>query len=608
MRRKHIIVVLLTLVLIFPPFLLSAAPNEEEKVTDNSGDGTNGEYKNKDEVIYATLSATGDEKAMYVVNRFDVTKSGEIIDHGPYESVKNLTNLSEIEQTDQKVSFQAEEGEFFYQGNMDNQSLPWEVDVTYTLNGQKTDPENLLGKDGKLQIDIATSPNESEQNSFYQNYLLQVSMTLDPAIFNNIEATEATIANAGKNKQITYTVMPGKEGDMSLSADVTDFELNGIEISAVPSSMSIETPDVDEMTGEMETLADAVAEINSGVAELEEGIATLDTGVNDLVNGSQQYNNGMAEISQSSTEIINASTSIKDALSLMNQSLQGDSGDIDLTQLTQLPDGLVQMGNGLSETATGLSTLQENYVNALNTLNEAVEAMPSHEITEEQINALYSSGANSDVVDKLVETYKSAKAIKTTYNQVKEVFFTVEGTLNQVNGSLNEMSGSLNTMATNLSDSLDTMDVTDSLGQLQEGIAGLSTNYQEFHNGLVSYTNGVSQLAENYSGINSGIAELSSGTGALSTGVGELHGGTAELADATDNMPDEIRAEVDEMIEEYDKSDFDPVSFVSKKNEKVETVQFVIKTESIVKEEVETEEIEEEQEDGFWSRLVELFS
>ncbi len=38
------------------------------------------------------------------------------------------------------------------------------------------------------------------------------------------------------------------------------------------------------------------------------------------------------------------------------------------------------------------------------------------------------------------------------------------------------------------------------------------------------------------------------------------------------------------MIAEYDKSHFEAVSFVSTKNEKVNSVQFVIKTESIKKE------------------------
>ncbi|KAB8139364.1 YhgE/Pip domain-containing protein [Gracilibacillus oryzae] len=607
MRSKTIFVVLLTIVLIFPSLFLNAALNEDA-AKDSGGNAANGEYKSKDEVIYATLSATGEKEALYVVNRFEVTEPGQIIDYGPYKNVKNLTDTEEMEQTDQKVSFEASEGEFYYQGNLENQSLPWDVSITYTLDGKQTEPQDLLGQDGKLEITINTTKNENVDPVFYQNYLLQVSLTLDPTIYNNISAPNATIANAGKNKQISYTVMPENNGNLTLSADVTDFELNGIEISAVPSSMSIETPDVGEMTGEIETLSDAVNEINSGVAQLEDGIKELNTGVAGLADGSQQYSNGISEVNQSSTELVNASNSIKDALTKMNQSLKGESGEMDLSQLTQLPEGLSEIGSGLNETAAGLMTLQKNYVSAFNALNQAMEQIPENNITEEQMNALYNSGANSDVVDQLIETYKAALTVKQTYENVKEGFLAVEETLNSVNGTLTTMSGSINTMAENISNSLAKMDTAGSLEQLQAGIAGLSENYQQFHGGLVNYTNGISQLANNYSELNGGIAELSNGTSELANGAGELHNGTSELADATSDMPEQIQTEVDQMMDEYDKSDFDPVSFVSDKNDKVKTVQFVIKTESIVKEEEKTEEVEEEEEQGFWSRLVNLFS
>ena len=54
-------------------------------------------------------------------------------------------------------------------------------------------------------------------------------------------------------------------------------------------------------------------------------------------------------------------------------------------------------------------------------------------------------------------------------------------------------------------------------------------------------------------------------------------------------------------------SDFEPVSFVSAKNEKVTSVQFVIKTEAVEKEEQETKQAKPEKKKGFWDLLLELF-
>ena len=64
-----------------------------------------------------------------------------------------------------------------------------------------------------------------------------------------------------------------------------------------------------------------------------------------------------------------------------------------------------------------------------------------------------------------------------------------------------------------------------------------------------------------------------------------MHRGTSELARSTRNLPDQMQSEIDQMVSEYDRSDFDPVSFVSPKNKRVDSVQFILKTESIKKEE-----------------------
>ena len=55
-----------------------------------------------------------------------------------------------------------------------------------------------------------------------------------------------------------------------MEADAEDFQLDSIEITSVSSSISIDDPDVNEMTGDMKTLSESIAEINDGVAGLKE--------------------------------------------------------------------------------------------------------------------------------------------------------------------------------------------------------------------------------------------------------------------------------------------------------------------------------------------------
>src|SRR5699024_8032716 len=74
----------------------------------------------KDEVVYGTLFLNGDAKAGYIINVFEVEKAGRIPDYGRYSEVKNLTNLEKITTEKNEVQAGAEEGKFYYQGNVEN--------------------------------------------------------------------------------------------------------------------------------------------------------------------------------------------------------------------------------------------------------------------------------------------------------------------------------------------------------------------------------------------------------------------------------------------------------------------------------------------------------
>ncbi len=595
MRTKQILFAALGLMIFLPSFLSYGAAAEAE-----------GKITSKDEVVYATLKSNGELEDIYVVNTLEVVKAGELIDYGKYSSVKNLTDLSELDQNGQVVQINAPEGKFYYQGNMeDNTELPWDIEISYLLDGREVVASELAGKEGHVEIKINTAANEKADSVYFENYLLQISLQLSNS-YQNIEADGGMVANAGKNKQITFTVMPGQEESLSAEADVADFEFSGIDIAAVPSTLPIDTSEMENMTDDMSALSDAIRELNNGVAELKKGVSELNDGAASLRDGSAKYKNGMSELSGSSSQVVAASSSIGDALKKINSSLSQGSAEMDVSSLSELPGGLTQLANGLNQAADGLSELRKNYSEAYRALDGAIKGIPDHQLSEEEIAGLLSSGADANVVNKLVDTYKSAQKVKGTYVQVQKAFAAVDPTLNQVSGSVKEMSGNLTTIANELSASLEDMDMG-ALGELQKGLSTLSSNYGEFHSGLVSYTKGVSELSSSYSQLHSGIAGLSGGTSELNKGVGELHNGTSELHQETKDLPEQMQQEINEMIKEYDKSDFEPVSFVSAKNEKVTSVQFVIKTEAVEKEDQETKQAKPEKKKGFWDLLLELF-
>lgn len=606
MRGMRTVLLVFAAVILVLPSLVGAESNSSRPEPTTSYE--KGEVAAKDEVVYAKLSATGDEQEAYVVNIIEVEKAGEIIDYGSYTSLINLTDLSPLEQRADTVMFTAQEGRFYYQGNMKEVPLPWDIAISYFLDGKEIAPEKLAGKDGHLKIRIATSANEEADSVFFENYLLQISLTLNLDVCSNIQAPDGMLANAGKNKQVTFTVMPEKEEELILEADVVNFEMEGINISGVPSSLPIDAPDINNMTHDMKTLTDAIKDVNSGVGELKTGVSALNDGVKTLRDGSEDYKDGISAIDKSSSDLVSASQNIDQALEMLNGSLASSSlEELNLSDLKKLEDGLFGIAGGLREASAGMTILKENYANAYSALDKAIEAIPGNEISEKDIEKLYSSDADPVVLKQLVDTYSAALQAKGTYSAVKKGFDAVESTLEQTSGSLTEMANTLDALASALSSSLGDSDFASSFSQLQQGISSLSTNYKAFHSGLVDYTAGVSQLSGSYSEMHSGIEDLSKGTGELEDGTGQLHNGTGKLHESTSDLPEQMQQKVDEMMSDYDKSDFEAVSFVSPKNEKINSVQFVFKTESINLEESKEVEKPVQEEKGFWARFLDLF-
>ena len=93
----------------------------------------------------------------------------------------------------------------------------------------------------------------------------------------------------------------------------------------------------------------------------------------------------------------------------------------------------------------------------------------------------------------------------------------------------------------------------------------------------------------------------------LSDGAVELKDGTQEFYDEASDMETEISDSIDDTINEMVGNNIETVSFVSDKNENIESVLFVMKTPAIEVEENVKEEVQQEKEKGLWDKFLDLF-
>lgn len=593
----------------------TAVPTFAQETNASKTAEANAEYEKK-ESVYARLQADGTSDDAYVVNHFSVSRAGKITDYGTYEDIKNLTNLESIATKNQQTDFDADKGEFYYQGTVKNVQLPWLFHITYELDGKAISAEKLGGKSGALKIGISMEKNLNAEESFFDNYVTQISLTLDDEKAKNIKADGATIADAGANTQLSFTVLPGKDAEYTVEADVTDFSMSGFSIAAVPYSMDIDLSDynVDDMTGQFDELIEATEELNDGMEKLSSGMKELDGNSGTLLNGFAELKNGIGTLDENASDLISGSAQIKKALSAISDSL-GQADFSALGSLQELPASVDQLSSGLKNLKGGLTQLKQGFDQSYAALDQAMQGASSVTLSQDELTALGAKAATDEEsgvsIQKLLTAYGNLQKILGTWEAVKPAFLAVSTSLDENNTSsvisgLNAVIGGLDQMSSSLSTSLQDVDIESQMSSLSSGLKQLSNSYTSFHSGLSAYMNGISSLYDGASKYQSGLSKYLGGIGDTADGSVSLKDGMQKYTDGVSEIPQTMQDKIDEMMEQYTSSDYDAVSFTDSRNENVESVQFVISTQEITEPKVEKKQ-ETEAKTGFFDRLKALF-
>jgi putative membrane protein len=557
-----------------------------------------------EEVIYAVLSADGTPERAYGVTAVNVTKAGTLTRRGSFSAVKNLTDTAPLTYSGDKLTGEVQEGRFYYQGDLKSAQLPWTVDITYKLDGKDISPQALGGKSGALEIHITTAGNAAVAGDYRDHYLLQVSVTLDAEKCVNIASDGASVALSGGDKVVTFTVLPGSDGDMTLTADVTEFSMTGMTIAGVPYDLSSALGDASALTDGLTELSDATASLSSGAKKLSDGAANLSVGAAQLNSGAGEFGAGVTALSGSSAQLTGSSAQIFAALQQLNGALTGAQGGVDLSALAQLPSALSQLSGALGQISNGLDQLAKAYPAALEALSGAINAIPAPTVTETDIGALLAANPGSAALKALAENYTAAQTVRTVWQQASAAFTAVNTSLPTLKTSVDTVKAGVDSMSAQLSAAMANSASLSGLAQLTQGMAALVDSYSAFNEGLASYTGGVDALSGSWGALGEGVSALADGSYALQKGSKELSDGAATLSGETAKIPGQIK----ELTGGDDGEAYVPASFLSEKNTDCAGVQFVIKTAAIEAPEEEAAPAVEEVPNTLWNRFLSLFS
>lgn len=627
------------------------------------------DYKGKEEVVYAMLDTNGEIDGVYVVNIFD--QKGKIVDYGDYSSIRNMTSKEKINMEDNKITVLNNNKKLYYEGKLKRNTLPWNISIKYYLDGKEYTAEKLAGKSGYLKIDMVIRQNKEFNKIFYENYALQTELTLDTSKYSNIEAKGATIANIGKDKKLTYTILPGQGADISVAADVTDFEMYAININGIQLNINTDIDDseimdnINELTEAIEKLnngadhlRDGSSDVNDGTDKLEsatkdlkKGSYDLDNGVNSLKNGIIQVQGGLNKLNDKSSSLVKGSEQVKYALLDIQEKLSKVSTsteDIEdlINASSSIKKGINDINSGIQSLKSGVNYNQYKGVMKSNGLNIDVLKSSNTETINKlntQIESLRKSYNNIKVNPEYGE---QAKQLKNQIDQLTNIvnllngnnsaIYGTENYLNGVSESISEISDGSKILKSQyeefdgaiieLSHRLNSMLVD--MTKLSDGIDTLVEKYTVLDSGINEYTNGLSEIVNGYSEIVKGVNRLSSGSRDLTNGTNkfydktrdlmngvndvyngtvELSKGTNELKEETSNMDNEVNDQIDNIQSKITSNKSKTTSFVSKKNDNIKSVQFVIKTEPIKIEEIDKADEEPKETLNFWEKLLKLF-
>ena len=497
----------------------------------------------KKEIVYATLDGSGTNKSAYVVNVLEGDTGETVQDFGAYEQVVNLTDTSELTQLSDSVIATLPEGEFSYQGSLSNVQTPWNISVKYFLDGQEISPNEVAGKSGHLEITIQTSQNTSVDPRYFENYLMQITCTLPMENTTEVKTDQGSIALSGSDVTVSFMVMPDKEGNVSLSADVTNFEMSGISFAAIPFSMALDFPNTDSLVAQFDGLIEGTEQLHAGAQDLANGVDEVDSATKQAASGAAELAAGANQMTQ--------------GLQQYQQGLRDSADDA----ASSVSEEEIQQASDAYQQAVGVYTAA--FAQAYEGILSQYEGQGIPITDEIRQQALARAAQNPIVSD-----YQANMANKL------ETLTTLVAAQGGSQGAAQALTGA-----------------AEGLGSLEDTSSLLG--------GSASLGTGVQELA-------SGLDQLAGGTGDLSEGTSDLAQGTQTLAQETQGIPDAVQAEIDELMSAYDKSDFEPASFTSSKNTNVTLVQFVMTTDSIKVDEPTAAE-EPAQEETLLDRFLALF-
>ena len=256
----------------------------------------------KNETVYGKLNSDGSEKSVIVTENIKNNKNGIISDNSVLSDILNISGDETFNVVNNKVTWNGMGTDIIYEGKYKT-NMPINVKVIYKLDGKVMTPEEMLGKKGKVEINIKYINNKrsivkinGKNETLYTPFVVFMGTSIDGNYNSNITINNGKVNNTGVNNLVMGISSPGlyeslglKElkglDEIKINYDTTKFSLP--TMYSVVSSKLLSKDDL-KVFDKLDTIYDSVNLI-------QEKMDLLDDGAKKLVTGSDTIKSSLKE-------------------------------------------------------------------------------------------------------------------------------------------------------------------------------------------------------------------------------------------------------------------------------------------------------------------------
>lgn len=245
-----------------------------------------------DEAMYVTMDPYGGISEASVMKSYELHGAREITDRGTYQAVHNMTGMEKPEVDGDTVIFrlleEPENDRFYFEGRMEPEevsgTLPWDITVSYRLNGVERRLEELAHEKGVLKISIDAVPNAGTSEYFRNNMTMEIAAVVDMDQNLSVEAPGAQIQSIGSMKTVLFMVMPGEEQHFELEIGSNDLEFSGLLFLMAPVTIS-QLERLEDLRKARDTVKDSADAIGDSLDVILDSLDGLQGGLGSTVEG-----------------------------------------------------------------------------------------------------------------------------------------------------------------------------------------------------------------------------------------------------------------------------------------------------------------------------------